>query len=386
MIRKYIRIEKGFTLIELVVVLAILSIVTVSIFRIFFFGMGTYASGKMQYDIQSDIRFASDVIRDRVRYVSDLDVIPLDPLDPFFDPSSADINFNYIYLGDDEKSIKYKEGGQSPIDIINSDSNDVLFEIEFIKGTNSGNVIRYSNSIAGMSSVDQVLKYIIFGESLSENKQYEVETEVVLLNLNSQLPDLTYVDGPVATPPEGEVLSGTTVTLTTTETGASIYYTIDGSIPSISSIEYVSPISISSAVTIKAITVKDGNSSSVAIYEYSISSDPPPSASGVEITGNQNVGQVLTVTYTYSSVAVPQIPQGASTIRWYRASHQIGNPNHAKTLIHTSTYLEGDLGSRQYTPVNADKGDYIYVEIIPRDNTGTVGLSAWTTGDFGKIN
>ncbi len=385
MLRKYYRVEKGFTLIELVIVLAILSIVTVTIFRVFFFGLGTYASGKMQYDIQSDIRFASDVIRDRVRYVSDLDVLPMDVLNPFFDPSSADINFKYIYLADDKKSIKFKDGNQSPIDIINSNSNDVLFELEFITGSNSSNVIRFSNSIVGGTSTDEVLKYNILGESLLENKKYKVETEIDLLNLNSQLPDLTYVEGPIASPEEGAVPYGTNVSLTTTEVGLSIYYTTDGNNPNTSSNKYESPIIITAGTTIKAIAVKDGNSSSIAIYEYSISSAPPPSASGVNIAGGDDVGSVLTVTYTYSSAAEPQLPQGGSTIRWYRAAEKIGNPHHTKTLIKTDTFIETNTSTRQYTLVNADSGNYIYVEIIPRDNTGTLGLSEWSSGDFGKI-
>lgn len=54
----------------------------------------------------------------------------------------------------------------------------------------------------------------------------------------------------------GEVESGTSVTISCTTEGAKIYYTIDGSAPAVSSTEYTSAISITEAVTIKAIAVK----------------------------------------------------------------------------------------------------------------------------------
>lgn len=378
LIRKYIRFQKGVTLIELIVVLAITSLVIASIFPIFFFGNNTYDSGRMQFDIQSNIRLASDVIRDQVRYVSDLTVINT------FDPSSADSNFNYIYLADNKKSIKFKEGSQIPVDLINSGSNDTLFELDFIKGSDNGNAIRFSNSVAAMSIVDNVLKYNILGQSALENKQYQVETEIILLNTNSQLPDVTYIEGPTAYPTEGEVPYGTTVSLTTA-TGATIYYTTNGDIPSTSSTEYENPISIVSDTTIKTIAVEDGVSSSLAIYNYTISLNPPPSASSITIQGVAKVGETLTVIYSYTSSGEPQIAQGGSIIKWYRATHQIGNSNHNKVLVHSAVFIEGDESTRQYKTDSEDINNYIYVEVIPIDVNGTVGLPAWTIDNFGKI-
>lgn len=71
----------------------------------------------------------------------------------------------------------------------------------------------------------------------------------------------------------GAVTSGTTVTLSTTTTGASIYYTIDGTTPTKESgtLYDGTPITIDVAKTIKAITVKDGMlPSDVAEFVYTI--------------------------------------------------------------------------------------------------------------------
>ena len=63
---------------------------------------------------------------------------------------------------------------------------------------------------------------------------------------------------PAATPAAGEVASGTDVTLATTTTGATIFYTTDGSAPTLASSIYSAAISITEDTTIKAIAVKSG--------------------------------------------------------------------------------------------------------------------------------
>ena len=69
----------------------------------------------------------------------------------------------------------------------------------------------------------------------------------------------------------GEIDSGTEVTIICGTEGAKIYYTTDGSNPTASGAEYTAAISITEAVTLKAIAVKDGmNDSAVASASYTI--------------------------------------------------------------------------------------------------------------------
>lgn len=64
-------------------------------------------------------------------------------------------------------------------------------------------------------------------------------------------------------------ISGTTATIRCSTSGATIYYTLNGNTPTTSSTQYSSPITLSSACTIKAIAVKSGmNNSSVASKSY----------------------------------------------------------------------------------------------------------------------
>ena len=76
---------------------------------------------------------------------------------------------------------------------------------------------------------------------------------------------------PTFSPATGEVEKGTTVTISTATTDAKIYYTTNGSEPTTSSSLYTSPITVNSAMTIKAIASKDGFvNSAVATASYTV--------------------------------------------------------------------------------------------------------------------
>lgn len=84
------------------------------------------------------------------------------------------------------------------------------------------------------------------------------------------------VETPVFSVASGAVTSGTTVTIICTTKGAKIYYTTDGSEPTASSKEYTAAITVTTAVTIKAIAVKEGmNDSKIATAIYTIKATKP---------------------------------------------------------------------------------------------------------------
>ena len=78
-------------------------------------------------------------------------------------------------------------------------------------------------------------------------------------------------DAPTFSVAEGVYTSTQSVTLSTTTSGATIYYTTDGTDPSTSSSVYSSAIPVSSTTTIKAMAVKSGyDNSSIASATYAI--------------------------------------------------------------------------------------------------------------------
>ena len=79
------------------------------------------------------------------------------------------------------------------------------------------------------------------------------------------------VETPEFSVASGAVNSGTEVTITCATEGAKIYYTTDGTEPTAESTEYANAISVTAAVTLKAIAVKSGmNDSAVASASYTI--------------------------------------------------------------------------------------------------------------------
>lgn len=78
---------------------------------------------------------------------------------------------------------------------------------------------------------------------------------------------------PIANPSEGKVEVGTEITLTSATPGASIYYTLDGTIPTTESTLYSDdnkPV-IDQALTLKAIAVKEGmTTSEVSTFVYTV--------------------------------------------------------------------------------------------------------------------
>ena len=109
---------------------------------------------------------------------------------------------------------------------------------------------------------------------------------------------------PVATPtfssPAGTYTSSQSVTISDSTPGATIYYTVNGSAPSITSQKYTGAIALSATATLQAIAAEAGyNTSPTASATYVIKNTPQPAvitspASGSTLTSSS-------VTFTWSS-------------------------------------------------------------------------------------
>ena len=91
--------------------------------------------------------------------------------------------------------------------------------------------------------------------------------------INSSAPEAPAA--PTFTPAAGTYTTAQNVTIACATAGAEIRYTIDGSNPSATSALYSGPIAISTTTTIKAIALKDGLSSAIAVAAYTIESSTP---------------------------------------------------------------------------------------------------------------
>ena len=111
---------------------------------------------------------------------------------------------------------------------------------------------------------------------------------------------------PVFSVASGAVESETSITITCSTEGAKIYYTTDGSNPTSSSTEYTGAISVTAAVTLKAIAVKDGmNDSTVASVSYTISRFVK--VKGTTITGKESWTPSSEVFVRGRSITIPDM-------------------------------------------------------------------------------
>ncbi|WP_168120392.1 chitobiase/beta-hexosaminidase C-terminal domain-containing protein [Paenibacillus sp. HB172176] len=106
-------------------------------------------------------------------------------------------------------------------------------------------------------SVDMTIKAIAYSGSSASNVMSESYT----------VTQPAAAETPTASIAGGEVIVGTKVALSSATVTASVYYTTDGSTPTISSTLYTEEISIDSDMTIKAIAVKDGMANSDIMSE-----------------------------------------------------------------------------------------------------------------------
>lgn len=95
--------KKGFTLIELIVVIAILGIVISAALSFFVFSNKTYNKGVDQSNIQSDIRLASSMIVDEIRFATEVKILSAVDTDWYDDPvNSVGTYDNYIFYYDEK--------------------------------------------------------------------------------------------------------------------------------------------------------------------------------------------------------------------------------------------------------------------------------------------
>lgn len=182
------KMKKGFTLIEVIISLALIGIIGLMVSSLFSFSLKNYSIGVEQRDEQFDIRLAADIIADEVKTASHIGIF-----------SDVDVNVNVDADGD---------GDIDSLDKVNS-TNGVVFRVvgnRLVK--EEGGAIRYQtddilsnvifqlhkddNGTAGDETDDKYyLEYTITGSG-----GYSLSTKLKLLNIqgvcDSGVPSVDY--------------------------------------------------------------------------------------------------------------------------------------------------------------------------------------------------
>lgn len=130
---------------------------------------------------------------------------------------------------------------------------------------------------------------------------------------------------------KGEILSGSTVTLTCATSGASIYYTTNGDTPTSGSTAYSAPIEITADTTLKAIAIKDAASSLVMTANYTIPQTETPLV--LPLAGEYLIGQELTMTSTVEGAEIYYTTDGSAP----DATDNLYDPDNKPTLAAAGT-------------------------------------------------
>lgn len=120
----------------------------------------------------------------------------------------------------------------------------------------SSGLVTYDDSVSSSGTV------VVRATATGYPGVYDEHT--IAFDIASEDPVPDSVATPVLTPDHG----APKVTITCATSGATIYYTTDGSVPSASSTQYSAPVDITSACTLMAIAIKSGVSSEVASATY----------------------------------------------------------------------------------------------------------------------
>lgn len=179
------------------------------------------------------------------------------------------------------------------------------------------------------------------------------------------------VETPTFSVASGIYNSNQSVTITCATDGATIYYTTDGSTPTNSSTQYTEAVSITQTTTLKAIAIKNAESSNVASATYTLKCATPTfSPVGGAYTSVQNV----TITSTEGSSIYYTLdgttPTNASTL--YEGPVSISETKTLKAIAIKSNWTDSDVATAEYTiDLPLTTMDEIYAKAVAVGSTAT---------------
>ena len=126
--------NKGVTLIELIVSFSILSIVLGAGYSLYAFNSKTFSSGTQQYDLQNEIRLASQFITNEVRNAKEFELVLVSQV-----PVNND-GYNYIYIND---GILYSKKNGTVMEKTKAILINLSPYFNMVKLTNENNILEF---------------------------------------------------------------------------------------------------------------------------------------------------------------------------------------------------------------------------------------------------
>lgn len=157
--------KKGFTLVELLIVLGLLSVVLGVGYNFYFSTTRSFATAETQWIIQRDIRQVAEFLTNELRYAYQLDLTNAAV------PGKPTKNDNYIFLDDKSNTYKHRYTDEK-----NNDYEKTIIDAD--KCTISFSRVKQDTEI-GTSNIPNT----IFFKVASKDIDYEITSQVTLLNM-----------------------------------------------------------------------------------------------------------------------------------------------------------------------------------------------------------
>lgn len=196
---------------------------------------------------------------------------------------------------------------------ISSTDNSIITQIEFTSPSDKP-LTGFTANVGEYNATETNATWT--GESTSiiftANPQVRVQSIIVTYTPAT----VASVATPTLSIPTGKYTEAQNVTISCETEGASIYYTIDESEPSAESTPYSEAINISSTTTLKAVAVKDGESSAVATATYTFPTEVDNIAAFNQAENNDfvKITNPITVTYINGANVYAQDDSGSMLI------------------------------------------------------------------------
>ena len=146
--------------------------------------------------------------------------------------------------------------------------------------------------------------------------------------------------------PSGGTFTGSSDVTISSEEGATIYYTTDGTTPTTASIKYTSPITLSEPTTIKAIAVKEGMiNSEVSTGAYGFYISTPTFSIG---TGTYNAVQNVNINCETEGVSIYYTTDGNTPTTEYTGAIEVNANQTIKAIAMKDGWENSEVVEAQY--------------------------------------
>lgn len=153
----------------------------------------------------------------------------------------------------------YTSGGVRQLALYINDN--LIAESETFGGDSGADATVHNFTVNGINIPGDIVIKIVNIQGGGQNRQVTIDN----ISWEAYGSGMQFVDNPTFNPPAGYYSQPISVEISTNTEGASIYYTLDGSEPNQNSTLYSTPISITTATTIKARGYADGYEPSAVV-------------------------------------------------------------------------------------------------------------------------